>query len=107
MAGSIIAVHGLGSEFPSCWTEKESGIMFLKEFLPKDFPQARILAFVYPSEPFSNPVHVHLKELGGRLLRSLAEDRDRASIKVSIAGFSSFNLTLIVRLTWVSRKIGR
>ncbi|KAJ6506700.1 hypothetical protein C8R45DRAFT_970294 [Mycena sanguinolenta] len=77
----IIAVHGLGSSFPSSWTEKESGVMFLKEFLPKDFPQARILAFVYPSQPFTDPIHVDLRELGARLLRTLVHDRDGSSIK--------------------------
>jgi hypothetical protein len=77
----IIAVHGLGSTFPSSWTEKESGVNFLKEFLPEDFPKARILAFAYPSEPFSDPVHVDLKELGVRLLRALVDDRDQSSVK--------------------------
>ncbi|KAJ3870684.1 hypothetical protein F5051DRAFT_341737, partial [Lentinula edodes] len=78
---SIIAVHGLGSTYPSSWTEKESGVNFLKVFLPEDFPQARVLAFVYPSQPFSDPVHVDLKELGIRLLRALVDDRQGSSIK--------------------------
>ncbi|KAJ3890649.1 hypothetical protein GG344DRAFT_77642 [Lentinula edodes] len=77
----IIAVHGLGSTYPSSWTEKESGVNFLRAFLPEDFPQARVLAFVYPSQPFSDPVHVDLKELGIRLLRALVDDRQGSSIK--------------------------
>jgi hypothetical protein len=70
---SIIAVHGLGSEYPATWMKNET--MWLKDFLPDDFPQARILAFVYPSEPFENPDFVDLRALGGSLLRSVAKDR--------------------------------
>ena len=49
--------------------------MWLKDFLPDDFPQARLLAFVYPSEAFENPDFVDLRALGGSLLRSLVKDR--------------------------------
>jgi hypothetical protein len=72
---SIIAVHGLGSKYPKTWMKNDSETMWLKDFLPKDFPRARILAFVYPSEPFEDPDFVDLRALGGSLLRSIVKDR--------------------------------
>ncbi len=55
--------------------------MWLKDFLPDDFPHARILAFVYPSEAFENPNFVDLRALGGSLLRSLVRDRGNLATK--------------------------
>lgn len=72
---SIIAVHGLGSEYPRCWT-KDGKAMWLKDFLPSDLPLARILAFVYPSEAFNNPDLVDFRDLAGNLLRCIANDRE-------------------------------
>jgi hypothetical protein len=63
--------------------------MWLKDFLPDDFPRARLLAFVYPSEPFENPDFVDLRALGGSLLRSIVKDR---SWQYSKAGGVHFTL---------------
>jgi hypothetical protein len=71
---SVIAVHGLGSEYPRTWMK--DGTMWLKDILPYDLPRARILAFIYPSEPFNNPDFVDFRSLGGSLLRSLVKDRE-------------------------------
>jgi hypothetical protein len=77
---SVIAVHGLGSKYPKTWTKDNK--MWLRDFLPDDFPHARIMAFVYPSEPFDNPDFVDLRALGGSLLRSLVKDRENLYSKV-------------------------
>jgi len=71
---SVIAVHGLGSEYPRCWTKDNK--MWLKDFLPDDLPLARILAFVYPSEAFNNPDLVDFQDLAGKLLRCIVNDRE-------------------------------
>lgn len=70
---SVIAVHGLGSEYPRCWTRDDK--MWLKDFLPDDLPLARILAFVYPSEAFNDPDLVDFQDLAGSLLRCIVNDR--------------------------------
>jgi len=75
----VIAVHGLGSKYPKTWMKDDT--MWLKDFLPGDFPNARILAFVYPSEAFDNPDFVDLRSLGGSLLRSIARDREDTYFK--------------------------
>ena len=71
---SVIAVHGLGSEYPQTWTK--DGKMWLKDFLPYDIPLARILAFVYPSEAFNDPDLVDFRDLAGSLLRCIVNDRE-------------------------------
>jgi hypothetical protein len=76
---SVIAVHGLGPKYPATWTKDDT--MWLKDFLPEDFPHARILAFVDPSKAFENPDFVDLRALGGRLLRSLVRDREGFAAK--------------------------
>jgi hypothetical protein len=55
--------------------------MWLKDFLPDDFPHARILAFVDPSEAFENPDFVDLRAIGGNLLRSLVRERENLAAK--------------------------
>lgn len=55
--------------------------MWLKDFLPYDFPHARILAFIVPSEAFENPDFVDLRTLGGSLLRSIVRDRENLAGK--------------------------
>lgn len=71
---SVIAVHGLGPEYPQTWTE--DGKMWLRDFLPYDLPLARILAFVYPPQAFNNPDLMDFKDLSGSLLRCIVNDRE-------------------------------
>ena len=56
--------------------------MWLRDFLPDDFPHARILAFVGPSGAFENPDFVDLRALGGNLLRSIVRERRNLAVKV-------------------------
>ena len=77
---SIIAVQGLGSNYPLTWTKDDT--MWLKDFLPDDFPQARLLAFVYPSGAFVDRDSVDFRALGGSLLRSIVKDREDLYLKV-------------------------
>jgi hypothetical protein len=77
---SIIAVQGLGSNYPLTWTKDDTN--WLKDFLPDDLPQARLLAFVYPSSAFVDRDFVDLRALGGSLLRSLVKEREDLYLKV-------------------------
>ena len=61
--------------------------MWLKDFLPDDFPHARILAFVDRSEGFENPDFIDLRALGGSLLRSLVRDRENLASKAGDVHF--------------------
>jgi hypothetical protein len=77
---SIIAVQGLGSNYPLTWIKDDT--MWLKDFLPDDLPHARILAFTYPSEAFVNRDFVDLQALGDSLLQILVKDREDQNSKV-------------------------
>ena len=46
---SIVAVHGLGSDWEDAWTE-EVGIekrLWLRDFLPAKFPNVRVMSYGY------------------------------------------------------------
>lgn len=48
LPGSIVAVHGFGGPLHT-WTHDVSGKLWLRDFLPKDLPGARIMSFGYDS----------------------------------------------------------
>lgn len=43
----IVAVHGLNGDYEKTWTDDQSGINWLEEFLPADLPGARVFSFGY------------------------------------------------------------
>ncbi|OBT38828.1 hypothetical protein VE00_10774 [Pseudogymnoascus sp. WSF 3629] len=74
----IIAVQGLASTYESTWTHKLSdgtSVMWLRDLLPVDLPDARIMSFEYDSNWLHNPSFVKLKDCGDRLLESIIWDR--------------------------------
>jgi len=76
---SLIAVQGFGSRYPHTW-EKESkddklkSILWLRDFLPQEFPDTRILAFDYPSQWFGDPDYTDLEICGGSLLDGIIKN---------------------------------
>ena len=50
---------------------KQKTIMWLRDFLPSEFPQARILAFDYPSQWFGDPDYTNLKICGRALMEEI------------------------------------
>ena len=42
-----MAVHGLGGDWEHTWTDGTSGQLWLKDFLPKQYPNARVMSFGY------------------------------------------------------------
>ncbi|KAJ6785086.1 hypothetical protein PWT90_03543 [Aphanocladium album] len=80
-AVDIVLVHGLGSKYKTTWAHKrEDGSRYhwIREQLPKDIPDARVLGFEYPSRWYDDPVATSLAECASQLLRSLIEDRCHA-----------------------------
>ena len=45
--GSIVFVHGLGVTWRQTWAGEHDSRLWLRDTLPKDFPTARILTWVY------------------------------------------------------------
>ncbi|KAG8798296.1 hypothetical protein FRC16_007515 [Serendipita sp. 398] len=48
-SSSIIAIHGLDGHREQSWTA-EDGTMWLRDLLPNDFPNARILSYGYDAD---------------------------------------------------------
>lgn len=46
---SIIAIHGINGSSQKTWTDKSSGRLWLRDFLPAAIPTARIMVFGYNS----------------------------------------------------------
>jgi hypothetical protein len=50
---SIVAVHGLNENMIEAWTHPETGILWLRDLLPKAIPAARVLTFGYDASASS------------------------------------------------------
>ncbi|KAF8253065.1 hypothetical protein K440DRAFT_627253 [Wilcoxina mikolae CBS 423.85] len=78
----IIAVQGLASSYEWTWNavlEDGRNVMWLRDLLPSDLPEARILTFEYDSKWMQtkrdDPAFVTLEDCGKRLLQSVIWDR--------------------------------
>ncbi|KAH8820546.1 tetratricopeptide repeat domain protein [Xylogone sp. PMI_703] len=67
----IVAVHGLNGDQFRTWTEPTSEKLWLRDFLPKDIPLARIMTFGYDASPLTN-TDAGIEEHAIDLLRSVA-----------------------------------
>ncbi|KAG8751753.1 hypothetical protein FRC14_007632 [Serendipita sp. 396] len=88
----VVAVQGLGSAYPHTWMGKKqtrqawfshskpeiNKVMWLKEYLPKDFPAARIMAFEYNSRWLYEADFQGLGEHASALLDALVEQRQHS-----------------------------
>lgn len=97
--GSIIAVHGLGAHPVYTWSHpisadsvdrtqepnpteqgpvnRSTRISLLKDLLPKDFPEARILSFEYNSRWLTDAPIKTTEEIGKTLLEEIKATRLR------------------------------
>jgi hypothetical protein len=77
-AVDIIAVHGLASKYERTWSvQLEDGNRYhwLREKLPADVPEARILGYEYGSDWYGDPTYTNLEECGTEFLRCIIRDR--------------------------------
>ena len=73
---SIVFIHGLTGDSDRTWLHEESGVFWPVDFLTRDIPNARILAFAYDADvvnlrgPVSqNRISNHATNLLGELAR--------------------------------------
>lgn len=82
----VVAVHGLGSVLNSAFTHPTSGKNWLRDFLPLDFPDARIMAYTHNSRWDAAALNKSLEDHGRDLIYSLvdvrAQDPDRPLVLV-------------------------
>lgn len=78
LPSSVIAVHGLGGHREDSWTHPKTKAMWLRDFLPKNVPDARIFTFGYDSAPIGlsgSASSLFLREHANRLLHDLLNVR--------------------------------
>ncbi|KAK3298742.1 peptidase S8/S53 domain-containing protein [Chaetomium fimeti] len=74
----VVAIHGLNGDYLKSWTHRVSGAMWLKEFLPSSFPNARVMSFGWDSRITGNSSTATLKEWADQLAVQLSLRRQSA-----------------------------
>lgn len=69
---SLIAVTGLGGHAYGSWTSRNTGAMWLRDFLPPVIPSARILTYGYNSQWLNATSAQDLLDFGRDLLDQLS-----------------------------------
>jgi len=70
---SIVGVHGLNSSPGQCWSQEDK--LWLRNFLPADLPNARILVFGYNSNVIHEASRARIRDHAKNLLQDLADVR--------------------------------
>jgi hypothetical protein len=70
-AADIIAIHGINGEAWRTWEDKNTGKLWLRDFLPKSVPGSRIYSFGYASEVAFTRGRAKLKDFARSLLEGI------------------------------------
>ncbi|EFQ96871.1 LipA and NB-ARC domain-containing protein [Nannizzia gypsea CBS 118893] len=68
----VVAVHGLNGHAFNTWTHKKTGIMWLKDLLPKELPNARIMTYGYRARFADFTAHQDIRTIAENLLQQLS-----------------------------------
>jgi hypothetical protein len=86
---SIIIIHGLNGDVIESWTNAATKAFWPKDFLPRDVPEARVMAFGYNANAaFGNTtadIVDHAKDLLGSLLDTREEGDEKLRSIIFIA----------------------
>ena len=77
---SIVAVHGLGGDLRKTWTHPTSKAFWLKDFLPKQIPDARIMTFGYNANAAFGQSTAEVVDHAKSLLVSLLDKRENSEV---------------------------
>ncbi|PVH82960.1 hypothetical protein DL98DRAFT_487647 [Cadophora sp. DSE1049] len=75
----ILAVHGLNGERLRTWTESKSQKLWLRDFLPHDMTQARVMTFGYNATAIFENTKAGIRDHARTLLLAVVEARNRPS----------------------------
>ena len=92
---SIVAVHGLGGDWQSTWTD-ENGKLWLRDFLPSQLPNARIMSYGYNSETVFTQSVEDITDTAMILLERLTSKRQEVEERTRPIMFISHSLGGIV-----------
>ena len=77
---SVIAVHGLGGHAFRTWTHKETGKMWLRDFLPGKLPNTRIMSFGYDAKVLNSKSVIGMMENAQNLLADIRSNRTTTEV---------------------------
>lgn len=78
---SIVAVHGLGGDAFATWTHPKSKAFWLKDFLPQQIPDARIMTFGYNADAAFGQSTAEILDHAKSLLASLMDKREEPEVQ--------------------------
>jgi hypothetical protein len=78
----IVAVHGITGSAFSSWTSKNE-TFWLRDFLPNEFPGARIFSYGYPADVFFSKERGDIGTFARTLLQKLCRERDGIEVSSS------------------------
>ena len=79
---SIVAVHGLCGDPFDTWTDETTGNkkLWLRDFLPSQVPNARIMSYGYDSSVAFAKSDIELGDVAADLLNRLNDERDTPEV---------------------------
>jgi hypothetical protein len=75
-----VAVHGLGGDAITTWTHPKSKKFWLKDFLPQQIPDARIMTFSYNAAAAFGQSTAEIVDHAKSLLASLVDKREEPEV---------------------------
>lgn len=90
---SIVAVHGLGGDPWSTWTHRETEECWIKDFLPSDIEEARILTYEYQTTVAVEELAQSILTISKQLLESLETWRSRDPVCPTVVRFATLAIS--------------
>jgi hypothetical protein len=78
---SIVAVHGLGGNAINTWTHPKSQKFWLRDFLPQQIPDSRIMTFGYNADVAFGQSTAEIVDHAKGLLASLVDKREESEVR--------------------------
>ncbi|KAF8856809.1 hypothetical protein BDZ45DRAFT_457277 [Acephala macrosclerotiorum] len=67
----LVAIHGLGGHYNGTWTDANTNQNWLRDFLPEQIPQVRVMSWGYNSAVFGTPSVGNITSFAQALLNDL------------------------------------
>ncbi len=74
-------MHGLGGDRVETWTHPKSKAFWLRDFLPQQIPDARVMTFGYNADAAFGQSTAEVADHAKSLLSSLVDKREQAEVR--------------------------
>ena len=72
---SVVAIHGFNGDPFKTWTHKETDVLWLRDLLPEELPNARIMTYGYNARFKNFTTHQDLRTIAAKLITELVDIR--------------------------------